>query len=154
VDGQLLLWKDSTLSAWVPLDEAANSKGPLEKDLEPVSILGTGVGLTISDLVLRRDIYYTRRSQASDYFRPTVGAVEMDAFLRDPGRWKRLREIAPQAEPWKLGDGEYIALGDNSLQSNDSRHWRQGPIVEEKMILGRAEWFLWPVSAGRSLRIR
>lgn len=153
VDHQLLLWENGRLSMKIPLETSGSLNQLSEKDLHPLSMEGRGRGIVVSDLVLRRDIYYTRQSQGSDYFRPAVGSLEMDEFLSTPSKWRRLQEIKPQAQPWKLGNGEYIALGDNSLQSNDSRHWRQGPIVQERMILGRAELRLWPI-VKQSLRIR
>ncbi|MFO0945818.1 MAG: S26 family signal peptidase [Planctomycetota bacterium] len=154
VDKQLLLWMDGELLARVSVESQAGiHKGPSENDLHPATIEAAGLGTTISDLVLLRDIYYTRQSQASDFFRPAADVSEMDRFLAEPSRWKRLRDIRPQSEPWTLGPGEYVALGDNSQQSNDSRHWRYGPKVKDGMILGRAEFLLWPFRGYRFGRI-
>lgn len=155
VDKQLLLWLDGELLARIEVESLAGiPKGPMEEDLHPASVEASGMGTRISDLVLSRDIYYTRQSQASDFFRPAVDALEMDRFLAEPSRWKRLREIRPQSQPWTLGADEYVALGDNSQQSNDSRHWRHGPAVKRTMILGRAEFLLWPFRWHRFGRIR
>lgn len=153
VDRRLLLWDTDGLVASVELAEESgpnlDATSPQERDLVPVVILADGVGTRVSDLVLSRDIYYSRRSESADFFRPAASAEEMDEFLADPARWARLREITPQSDPWILGDDEYIALGDNSLQSNDSRHWHGEPFVRRRMLLGRAQWLLWPLTTGR-----
>jgi signal peptidase I len=44
---------------------------------------------------------------------------------------------------------EYFMLGDNSLQSLDSREWGQVP---ERMLLGRAIWVYWPMNSFSSIR--
>jgi signal peptidase I len=36
-----------------------------------------------------------------------------------------------------IGPHQYVALGDNSPQSVDSRHWRHSPFIDERMIVGR-----------------
>lgn len=36
---------------------------------------------------------------------------------------------------------EYFALGDNSVQSKDSRYWGQVP---ERLLMGKAVWVYWP----------
>lgn len=47
------------------------------------------------------------------------------------------RQISP---PWLCDDDEYFLLGDNRVDSNDSR--RYGP-VSSQAIIGRV-WFRWP----------
>lgn len=51
----------------------------------------------------------------------------------------------PQIE---LGPGEYFAVGDNSANSLDSRHW--GPLREEELI-GRPIWIVGPADSRRPL---
>ncbi len=48
-----------------------------------------------------------------------------------------------EAEPYTLGEGEYIVLGDNRKESSDSREW--GP-VPESFIVGKVFFRYWPLS--------
>ena len=61
----------------------------------------------------------------------------------------------PVAEPWvssptedyaiDLGEGEYLALGDNRAESYDSRMADMGPVGADA-FLGRVRWILWPLN--------
>ena len=50
----------------------------------------------------------------------------------------------------RLGEGEYIVLGDNRSQSNDSRNW--GPVPEAN-LRGKVWMVYWPVPGIRILNI-
>lgn len=146
VDRTLLLWKEGKLLLEIPYEPVVGAKkGPSAADLQPVKLVASGVGTKLSDIVLKRDVYYRRLSHQLDFLSPGRDT----AFFSDPKQWSRIEKIAPMAHPWKLGPGEYIALGDNSASSNDSRHWRYGAKVSEQMLLGRAVWVLWPPWRGR-----
>ena len=45
----------------------------------------------------------------------------------------------------RLGEDEYLALGDNRAESYDSRMEDMGPVGRAD-ILGRVRWILWPLS--------
>ncbi|MHB0877430.1 MAG: signal peptidase I [Anaerolineae bacterium] len=47
--------------------------------------------------------------------------------------------------PLTLGEGEYLALGDNRNNSNDSRSF--GPVTDS-MIIGKAWFSIWPLTYG------
>jgi signal peptidase I len=44
---------------------------------------------------------------------------------------------------WQLGDDEYFAMGDNTLNSRDSRYWGSVPA---KNLVGPATFVYWPLS--------
>jgi signal peptidase I len=46
---------------------------------------------------------------------------------------------------WRLGDGEYVVLGDSRSHSTDSRNF--GPITADQ-IMGKALLRVWPVRKG------
>jgi signal peptidase I len=53
-------------------------------------------------------------------------------------------------ERYRLAEGEYFMLGDNSPQSSDSRYWPD-PAVPAQNIIGRAFLEFWPFHRGRLL---
>ena len=53
-------------------------------------------------------------------------------------------ETAFGTRPWSgitLGEGQYLALGDNSASSSDGRYWK---YVPEKNLMGKALLVFWP----------
>jgi signal peptidase I len=95
----------------------ALERGPTkENDLEPASIGVAGGTVTVSALKLWRDTHYT-------YADHPVTTAELDFA-------NKIRIQTLYVQP-----GHYLALGDNSAQSADSRTWG---LVPERLLLGRA----------------
>ena len=141
---------------------------PWDEDLIPVGIAARGVAARVSSLKLARDIYYR-----GDYVRPEDGhmpdprsfaeytgdAYDLKALAFDPERWgeeyerNQVRDDPSFPEAawlFKLGDGEYFMLGDNSPASQDSRRWSnlRGDLhrhaVPESALVGKAFFIYWP----------
>ncbi|MCK4284066.1 MAG: hypothetical protein KAX44_07090, partial [Candidatus Brocadiae bacterium] len=64
--------------------------------------------------------------------------IERDIF------YINVRGDYPDGSVYKLEDGEYFVLGDNSPASSDSRRWER-PGVPEENIIGRAFFVFWPI---------
>ncbi len=80
----------------------------------PLAIGAQGLAVTLEDMRIFRDVYYTR---------PAGG--KSSGLIR-------------------LGGNEYYVLGDNSPVSEDSRHWPNGGAVAGDLLLGKPVWFSFP----------
>jgi signal peptidase I len=120
--------------------DAAAQKGPTEADLQPAAIGAKGTTLTVANLKLWRDNYYTGGWRGGE------GALASEA-RSDPSRWHELR--APRAHTFYVHPGHYFVLGDNSPASSDSRYWG---LVPEQNMLGPAVAVYFPFSRMRWLR--
>ncbi len=168
VDAQLALWVDGKRiefdgeTTYAPL---ANEV-PTADDLAPVGIGSEGAAVSVSHLKLQRDIYYIADKFGDgppgvivDY--PIVPGVpttmdqpdKLDEFLdffSNPERWKP--QGADQKSPFderrmvefSIGPNQFIALGDNSPFSLDSRLWSGGPFVDRSLLIGKAVFIYWP----------
>jgi signal peptidase I len=91
----------------------ASPAPPAVTSVSPISIGVRGGSLTVTDLKVYRDVYYT--SSLAQLPRHAFGVLK----------------------PYLLGDDEYFVLGDNSPVSNDSRFWSLSPVVRGSMFLGK-----------------
>jgi signal peptidase I len=167
VDGQLTLWVDGSVAKF----DASTAFGPLDNsrpraaDLEPARIGSRGAAVQVSHIKLFRDIYYiaqrysrggsgwsmTEYDTASGefpHFYPSEDVEEKLAeFFSNPEEWdvfNRRREV-----DFALKEGQFLALGDNSAESKDSRLWEQdGPqyYVSRDLLIGKALFVYWPHS--------
>jgi signal peptidase I len=107
-------------------DGAKTHPIPTQADLSPVGITAEGASVAVSDLVLKRDIYYTLNPGLSDYRnlwdeRYPRNPIELFDNLADPSRFAFLANLPPKDYP--IGQDRFLMLGDNSPMSKDSRGW-------------------------------
>ena len=151
VDDRLCLWINDSL---VDFGESANLDSvagattnplPIEQDLTPVGIAASGVTATISDLLLQRDTYY--RAEFLDH-RNNRFEHRLVSLSHDPEAWADAYiEDADEMDSLEIeiGPDEYVALGDNSPRSLDSRLWGDGQqTVPRKFLVGKAFYIYWP----------
>ncbi|MHB8900646.1 MAG: S26 family signal peptidase, partial [Thermoguttaceae bacterium] len=166
VDDQLRLWVDGrevefdSATTYQPLGNFV----PTEADLLPAGIASRGVPVEIRRLRLLRDLYYIAYSSDVNAFaqpladfdlvqtfgmRPT--AKDFDQLLSRPEYWSVFNDF--RSVEFRLDEGEFLALGDNSGESKDSRLWAMedgvGPEVPRNLLIGKALFIYWPHSENR-----
>ena len=131
---------------------------PTEADLSPAAIAVRNATVVASDLVLKRDIYYTQYPGRLDY-----GVVwedhyprsptELFDFLSDPSRFPSLAKV--RSHEYTIGQDRFFMMGDNSPRSKDSRGWgsddsawdttdRKPWEVPRELLTGKAFYVYWP----------
>ncbi len=147
VDDRLVLWIDNTVTEFgsgAVLDQpnALIPNLPTDDDLTPVGIAASGLDLTLSELLIERDIYYLADPSGNRF------QADLARYLERPDEWsKRYWEEAAELDETTLkvsADG-YLALGDNSPRSRDSRMWSPAlQSVPRKFLVGKAFFIYWP----------
>lgn len=132
---------------------------PTEADLAPVAVRADGASIEVSDLVLKRDIYYTLTPGHPDYDSfwdddhiPRT-TVELFDNLGNPSRLAFLANLPPK--DYQIGENRFLMLGDNSPMSRDSRGWNNDDAgwdtlnrasweVPRALLTGKAFFVYWP----------
>lgn len=157
-DAQLTVWVDRELpfgqgekydppeirnkdEAKLTPEELLKRRGPTENDLEPASLGSLGVAVTVQNLRLWRDTYYTLHAN------PAAADPEGRFSWSDPATWEPLRDL--RFKTMYVQPGHYLCLGDNSQASSDSRFWG---TVPERLMLGRALLVYFPLSRAGPIR--
>jgi signal peptidase I len=153
VDDQLLLWVDGKL---IEFDGTTAYElpwhPPTQADLSPAAIASRKAQVEVHHLRLSRDIYYI----ADSYRLSAYGAISdydgnnaLAAFA--DGSWMqhfpKLRSVE-----FTLEANQFLALGDNSSRSKDSRLWPPDPnpphnpryFVQRDLLIGKAVFIYWP----------
>lgn len=149
------------------------NRDPNALDLTPAAIGIKGVPAEVRRLKILRDIYYIamgrhvepveeilsrsggERLLSGSYnrrcdrlFAETVNTADENAytaFLSDPSAWKDYGNT--RSALFEMGSERFLALGDNSGLSLDSRLWETDDIpyyVERRLLLGKAVCVYWP----------
>ncbi len=170
VNDCLYLWVDDvpvefdTATTFEPLD----NQRPMPDDLVPVRIGASGASITVDHMRVLRDVYYiatrepltlhSQRYEAvlADYpsTSPIYQSLSEDGISRimsDPRHWSIFDDMQ-QIQFDVLAD-HYMALGDNSPGSMDSRLWgspnvrlrlSDDHLVHESLLIGKALFVYWP----------
>ena len=177
-DDQLLLWVDENLVTFdlpTTYPDLGNSipKSNAEDggDLAPVGIGSRAAQVRVGNLRIFRDVYYIATSpgmmRSSDYrrgplaagnplFGPTAIDAAMKKVLTTKGMWPAWFEkmnrryfALRKYSPAEKSQDQFMALGDNSPQSKDSRLWateKTGFYVERELLIGKALVIYWPLT--------
>ena len=153
------------------------NRDPNGLDLSPAAIGVKNGAVEVSRLKILRDIYYI--AMGEDHQEPiesifSRGAVEgqlvsmrsnarcdrffarplanlseetLTEFYSDPGRWNGYGNT--KSVLFRQGDNAFLALGDNSGLSQDSRLWAENRddiphYVDRQLMLGKAVCVFWP----------
>jgi signal peptidase I len=119
-------------------------------DLEPAGVGLEGTNATLTHLRLLRDKYYLALNEpfgGNDY---TTGFSA--ETLRDPSKWSQTDMFdRRRTVQFKLSDGQYFPMGDNSPQSADARTWNGPHFVERDLLIGKAVVIYWPHTWNRPI---
>ncbi len=152
VDDRLVLWINDRVVEFGPaaiFDEpnALTAPLPTDHDLAPIGIAAQGMTATVSELLIERDIYY--RGDRPDLpheelqFRSKLGQ-----YLERPDQWSQAyqqQSASLDAREFLIPADGYLALGDNSPRSSDSRYWDPKlQTVARKLLIGKAFFIYWP----------
>ena len=136
--------------------ELPADRSPTVRDLTSVAIGSKNAQVKVNHLTVWRDIYYIAVSAGrndnsiSDTVTDTIIYANEESLRRsmsDPMQWQFFGKT--RAVVWKLEEGQYFALGDNTAQSKDSRIWSDkettfSHYIPEKFLVGEALFVHWP----------
>lgn len=162
VDERMTLLIDgrAVIDPGVEYDTGEDNPIPTERDLAPAALAVRGATVEASDLVLKRDIYYTQNPGSPDYEdvvwdnRPPTTLAELFDFLSDVSRFAALGRV--RYRDYEIGPDRFFMLGDNSPRSKDSRGWgrydrtwdengdRKSWEVPRHYLTGKAFYIYWP----------
>lgn len=153
MDRQLTLWvNDRVVPFDAPTTYDAADDVPQPTDLTPVGIASRGVQLRVDHLKVFRDLYYIATKEPmpnpmTDYdlsHRPLMTPEGIAQFLSDPAQWGAFAHR--RSADFHLDADQFLALGDNSAQSRDSRLWGSEYYVKRDLLIGKALFIYWPHS--------
>jgi len=146
VDDRLCLWINGTLVDFGPkasLEHFVTSDNlPHERDLTPVGIAAQGIQGTVGQLLLERDVYY--RTAEPECYRGRED--ELARLIGDVDAWgSRFQQLeACEQRDIEVDANGFLAMGDNSPRSSDSRFWTSTTSVPRPYLVGKAFWIYWP----------
>jgi signal peptidase I len=165
VDDRLVLWVDDQVidfgkGAVLDQPNALIPNLPTDNDLTPVGIAASGLDATVSELLITRDIYYLANPSGKEF---QEFQTALSKYLDHPEEWSRRYAEEAQhldTEEIQITEDGYLALGDNSPRSRDSRMWNPSlQSVPRKFLVGKAFFIYWPhgvpfLNDGRGFSLR
>jgi signal peptidase I len=161
VDDRVCLWINDEL---VPFGESAEFKRdggtgislPQKSDLSPAGLALHGASGIVRDLVIQRDVYYRAATQQTDSLQDSLAELVADP---DAYREEYRRRAQYDTRDLKVDDDGFLAFGDNSPRSKDSRLWGEPESVARRLLVGRAFYIYWPhgvpfLNEGRGYSVR
>jgi signal peptidase I len=121
IDARAILRVDGDVLASFESNDTGPPDGRTTTERTGVAFGVTGCDVSVRDVRLRRDIYYT-----------DGGGADRAAFA--------------VSKPYKLAEDEYFMMGDNSPNSFDGRNWG---VVKEPSLVGEAFFVFWPIPRWR-----
>lgn len=146
VDDRLCLWIDGSLVDFGPkasLEHFATADSlPHPRDRSPVGITVAGAQATVRELLLQRDVYY--RTAESHCLHGLED--QLARLLDNVEQWSELYSNTEkcQTRDLQVDRNGFLAFGDNSPRSSDSRFWRDTQSVPRDFLVGKAFWIYWP----------
>ncbi|MGY8769825.1 MAG: signal peptidase I [Pirellulales bacterium] len=168
-DDQLRLWVNNSLIDFGSDATFTSPKKlpPLWSEIDPGDLLPVGIGskgldAAVSDIQVFRDLYYISfkrlrtgndSTELTDYDYGSTISNSRDVFnlMKAPGRWSTTSIFDNRREvEFKLEQGQYFPMGDNSSSSLDGRLWEEGQqYVPRRLLIGKALLVYWPHSTNK-----
>ncbi len=151
---------DNGLAAPVP-----RNRDPNARDLAPVAIGVRNVSVSVEHLKVMRDVYYIAAGPMQEKWDVAslgdFGTGRCDRLTKNGFYWNNERDVArfmSSPEMWRgygntksallqQREGQFVALGDNSGFSLDSRLWSNDVTphyVDRRYLIGKAFYVYWP----------
>lgn len=141
------------------------NRDPNARDLAPVAIGARGVNASVRRLRVLRDVYYIAAGRGLEPWDSSsftdFGSARCDRlarervylgdegeaarFMSSPAMWRGYGNT--KSALLRQRDGQYVAFGDNSGFSLDSRLWSTNTVphyVDRKYLIGKAFFVYWP----------
>ncbi len=173
VDGQEVVFPDcggrydflTTSSDENVVPPIPRNRDPNARDLAPVAVGARGLSVVLERLLVLRDVYYIAAGRGLEPWDSTqfvdFGAARCDRLARDRvflGNEEDAARFMSSPELWfgygntksallRQREGQYVAFGDNSGFSLDSRLWATNNVphyVDRKYLIGKAFYVYWP----------
>lgn len=149
IDNELALWVDDVAIDFgndaqyerTKLDDTL----PTTADLSPAAVAVAGAPSLVSNLRMFRDVYYLPERNGPSRF--DALRCELSQLLDDPDAYATAYATADASAKSVVVSSDansYLAFGDNSPRSNDSRLWGETQSVPASHLVGKAFWIYWP----------